>query len=615
MRLGLLSSAAWQASTAIASIVLTVAATGFSAADATPSQPATVGDLADLCRPEVVQAVAAKTPGGVSAKPIPNGPSFPGGVKYVAAAANSPAYCQVTGSFVTNPATGKTANFLATFPENWNGKYLQYGCFGTCGSLLLNDAANPFSTIIAQGRPGDALREGYASFGTDEGHVAKEGGPIGRGGDPQAAQDVFDDFAYRATKVLAETGKAFTRAFYGEALGAPQKIAYAYFNGCSGGGRDAMVLASRFPESFDGFIAGSPAMDWAGNSFHMTGTALATIRSQGADVSPEIVARAAEIITARCDAVDGVKDGLVQNPAACDFRASRDLPRCAENTANAQCFTNDQVETLSTVLTAITDEAGRLVQPAYAVSDLQAAFRPTVRPKDLADPDPWPNDTGGYAGMAFKLFRQADRQAATPSDVRSFFQFRAGGPGSISDFRIVVPSAQVARARAAAAPGSATDPQELSELIRQDRKLLIWQNVSDQLLTPYVTYNYYKRLAALNGGYQRVQNNVRLFSLPGTVHCSMGGDGPGSFDALTAMENWVEKGRAPDALLATHYPAKYPSVDFSRPGRTMPLCKFPEMARYSGSGDVKLAANWSCSPEDARMLQVSESGRQAGLIE
>jgi feruloyl esterase len=131
-----------------------------------------------------------------------------------------------------------------------------------------------------------------------------------------------------------------------------------------------------------------------------------------------------------------------------------------------------------------------------------------------------------------------------------------------------------------------------------------------------MSINYYKQLAKMYGGYSKLQNNVRLFMIPGSGHCSMSGVGPAHFDALTTIENWVEKGEAPDALVASLYNPKSPMVDPTKtPLRTMPLCKFPEMARYSGQGDVKDGANWSCPADDTRMLKVGESGRQAGVIE
>jgi feruloyl esterase len=157
-------------------------------------------------------------------------------------------------------------------------------------------------------------------------------------------------------------------------------------------------------------------------------------------------------------------------------------------------------------------------------------------------------------------------------------------------------------------------PENLAKLIQLDRKFLIWHNLSDEKLTPYVSINYYKALAKMHGGYAQLQKNVRLFSLPGTGHCSLYGVGPSNFDALTAIEDWVERGKGPDALIAKLYGPDSGHIDIAQtPLRTMPLCKFPEMARYSGHGDINDSENWSCPPDDASMLNVGESGRQAGL--
>jgi feruloyl esterase len=614
MRIALASSPSVQMGVALSAILVAVAAPIVATGSSTPAANRAVGDLESICHPDAVQAIAGKTADGITVRQVPNGPHFEGGVKYVAGSAHLPAYCQVTGSFVTDATTGKTANFLATFPANWNGKYLQYGCFGMCGSLLLNDAAHPLESVIAQGLPGDALRKGYASFGTDGGHAAVEGA-FARDATGRADPHALTDYAYRAARVLAVKGKVLTKAFYAAALGTPQTITYAYFDGCSDGGRDAMVAASTYPEAFDGIIAGSPAADWSGIELQMTGIALATLRSPGAQVPPAMMAKAAEIVTAQCDALDGVKDGLIQNPGACNFEPLRDLPRCSQGQASDQCFTKEQAETLSAILTAITDQHGDLVRTAYSPSDLATPL-PPHRPTNLADPDPWLGDaTAGYSRTGFEMMRDAT-PGETPLDVRGMYTFRSGGPGAITNYRVVLPSADVARARAFSAMGSATDPRQLHALIKQNRKLLIWQNLSDQLLNPYATINYYKQAARLNGGYARLQKNVRLFPVPGTLHCSMGGPGPGEFDALTAMETWVEKDHAPEALEATYYPARSPAgFDYGKPGRTMPLCKFPEMASYKGHGDVNAAANWTCAPGDTRMLKVGAAGRQAGLID
>jgi feruloyl esterase len=570
-------------------------------------------DLAAACQQAAVQEVASKIPGGVTVKEVANAlTKLPGGVKYVAASKNLPAHCQVTGSFVTNPATGKTANFLATFPANWNGKYMQYGCFGHCGGLILNDAANPLVTIISQGYPGDALRKGYASFGTDEGHSGQAWGAWAVKGPGQVDADAITDFLYRANKVLAHTGKTFTTAFYGQALGAPQKISYAYFNGCSGGGRDALVAASFFPEEFDGIIAGSPYSNMA-VGLHASGVALASSRSPGAYLPPALVARIDPIVKAQCDELDGVKDGLIQNPAACNFRPERDLPRCDGQTATDQCFTKEQIETVSAALTALTDEHGKVVVPGQSVSDLQMAYQapPEMRWEDNGNAGP-----GGMAMSGLSTLKVLVHKNDPAFDPRSALSLKSGGPGVVTDFRVVASRAEVDRMNEALRLGVGGDPAKYDTLIKQNRKLLIWHNLSDQLLSPYMSTNLYKQLAARHGGYAKLQDDVRLFGLPGTVHCNAGGVGPGSFDALSAMEAWVEKGKAPNALIAQAYPSKLYTVDFSKPStRSMPLCKFPEMARYRGHGDVNDAANWTCPAGDARMLQVGESGRRAGAIQ
>jgi feruloyl esterase len=243
------------------------------------------------------------------------------------------------------------------------------------------------------------------------------------------------------------------------------------------------------------------------------------------------------------------------------------------------------------------------------------------RPTDLSTPNPFVetgttrHSMGVYGDAQLRVFaRKNDPNFVT----RSIFRFGAGGRGPIKDFRIQVPASEVSFLRSALRMGFPGEPKGLAEFIGRDRKLLIWINLSDQLLTPYHTINYYKRLAGLHGGYARLQDNARMFSLPGTSHCSASGVGPTNFDALTALENWVENGTAPDALVAKQFNPKdfmpfYGPFDMSKPIRTMPLCKFPEMARYKGTGDVSDAANWSCPPGDRSMLRIGESGRRAGV--
>jgi feruloyl esterase len=583
--------------------------------------PASSADtaLAAACEPEAMRKIASSlTSAGITIHEIEEAPKFAGGTHFVAATASVPAFCQVQGSFVTNPKTGKTANFLATLPVNWNGKYLQLGCSGHCGNFAVSNPAQPFVTITTQGYPNQIIQKGYAAFATDEGHVGFEGGTWAAKGPGKVDQDAITDFYYRADLKLAGVGKQLTAAFYGSLSGKPEKIDFSYFDGCSGGGRDAFVAASYFPEQFDGIIGGS-AYDLLNRGFHAVGTGLATLRTPDARVSEGQLALLDTIVKAQCDGLDGVKDGLIQNPAACNFNPARDLPRCASGQAGDQCFTPSQIETVSVVLTAATDEAGHVVQPGYSVSELASDFAPPRAPKDPSAAEPWPDNAGQDGGLwalgnaTLKMFVHGNDPAFSS---RSVIAFRQGGDGQVTNYRMIIPAAEVSFARAATSPGVGHFPEKAAKLIRLDRKFLIWHNFSDEKLSPYSSINYYKKLARLQGGYAKLQKNVRLFMIPGSGHCSMSGVGPNNFDALTAIENWVEKGQAPEALLARLYNPKSPMIDPKKtPLRSMPLCKFPEMAHYSGRGDVKDAANWSCPPSDTSLLQVGESGKQAGVLQ
>jgi feruloyl esterase len=560
--------------------------------------PLEVPNLENFCRAETMQTVASALKSTVvTVQPVPDGP-FKGATRYVAATASVPAFCQVTGSFVTNSITGKTANFLATFPATWNNKYLQLGCSGLCGQFYVSDPSTPAITVTAQGYPGQIISKGYAVFSTDEGHVGMSADWAVKGSG-QVDEDAITDLYYRADKVLAQMGKEFATAFYAGMSSSPRKITRAYFSGCSGGGHDAFVAVAHFPEEFDGIIAGAPA-NYVGLPFALSGIAAAMARTPDAKISPALAALIDPIVKKQCDALDGVKDGLIQNPAACNFRPDRDLPRCEDDEPGAQCFTTAQINTVSTVISAVTDEHGNVVQPGFTVSELQTA----VGAAALAD-------------TMLKFFVHKNDPTFTTS---SLFTFGEGKNGQVTAFHTIVAASEVAKAKEAMWMGTGEFPETTAKLIKLDRKFLIWNNFSDQTLIPFTAVNYYKQLAKLNGGYAKVQKNVRLFMLPGTDHCSITGIGPNSFDPLTAMENWVEKGTAPDGLkasVADHQfsPGAPKAAALKTPNWTMPLCKFPEMARYSGKGDIKDASNWRCPANDTRMLKVGESGRQAGVVE
>lgn len=561
-----------------------------------------VAEFSQACTPEKLQAVANTAEAALTISEIRNiitGEKIPGGAKFVPSSATLPAFCKVSGSFVTNKKTGKTANFLATFPENWNGKYLQYGCFGTCGFFWFNDASSPNVDIIAQGAPGDALRKGYASFSTDEGHQTHEVVSWAENGPGNVNQEAIDDYLYRATEALAPVAKKLTSAFYSSLSGQSRNIERSYFAGCSGGGRNALVAASTFANEFDGFISGSPAMDLVGMSFHSSAFALATRRDGYTDISPAQVEVLNKVVNAKCDGLDGSEDGLIQNPAACDFLPEHDLPQCDLSKANEGCFTRAQVEALSVLVSSVVNERGELVYPGLAISNLALSKKKMVSEGIRAE----------------GLLRVLMFGNAVDFDLNTLIRLIPDEKGV--SLRAEVNSADVEEARKAMGAGVVDSPTQFDEVFRQNRKLMIWHDLSDNTLTPYETINFYARLAERHDGYDSLQNNVKLFMLPGTGHCSggFGGVGPNSFDALTAMERWVEEAKEPNALVATYYPGTEFGKDFSRSsGRSMPLCKFPQMAKFNGQGDINDSVNWRCADTDQSMLRMGKSGARAGVV-
>ncbi len=189
------------------------------------------------------------------------------------------------------------------------------------------------------------------------------------------------------------------------------------------------------------------------------------------------------------------------------------------------------------------------------------------------------------------------------------FARAAGDPlDRVTFFHSVIPDATVQFVDSRTYLGDGDVPILAASFLGQGRKLILYHGFSDGWITPFTTIQYYRALAALAGGYGRLQQGARLFMVPGMYHCS-GGSGPNSFDTLTALETWVEKGTAPEGIIATKYVNNSPAQGVAR---TMPLCKFPEMARYNGTGNVNDAASWTCPAGDASLLRIGLDGIQAG---
>jgi Tannase and feruloyl esterase len=591
--------------------------------------------LAAICHATFLQR---RMPVGVTIRNIPNISTYvqkplhaiKGGTLLVDANAlgnGAPAYCFITGTMVTNTETGKTMNFGAYLPaaDKWNGKFLQMGCGGTCGSVFEGGAANPAH-----------ISAGFAIWANDGGHID---GSIAKVGVSWAAdaswairspgvrdKDAIDDYLFRADHVMAVAGKQATAAIYSK-----PKVNRSYFLGCSHGGHEAMTEAARFPEDHDGIVAYAPYQPVT-SSINFAARSLGQLRSIGAGLSSSQILAISKRARASCDPLDGVRDGIVQNANACHFDLAKDAPLCAPGKTGADCLTKEQVRSLSVIFNAVRDSDGNIVAAGWpAVSLGTGEFFAIPSPKtissnDVLGPEPWVNSfhewsLGNYTVMNFVYGGAADYNGTSTLGYR----FGYGDPKDPNNYRATIPSRTVQKFHAALDDGQWT-VHPLDDFLRRGNKIIMAHGLADMYLNAENTISFYRELAASLGGYEQVKDNVRLFLAPDVEHCG-GGDGPDGFvslyntdeypspkipfdadhDLLAAVIAWVEEGKAPSSIIASKYDLNKQLV------RTMPLCPFPAMARYNGSGPVNDAASWSCTAGDVGMLEMGSSGNIAGM--
>ena len=494
-----------------------------------------------------------------------------GSAQDVAADASVPAYCRVTGSVVTRGegAPEGKAGFVMQLPASWDRRFLFMGVGGNAGNF--NPSTNPADRAVM-------LQKGYATIVTDTGHTGNgTQADWVQKPDGSRNQATIIDFFSRSVHDVTIAGKKLATAFYAAAP------AHAYFDGCSTGGRQAMMEAEKYPADFDGIIAGDPAMDYRSNIGRIA-IQKAQLSSPAAYIPATLLPVIDRAVHAQCDTQDGVKDGLEQNPALCHFKPETLLCRAG---ATADCLTAPQVATLRTYLSPLRDSAGHVIYPGMS-------------PTDLAGPHGIPAWTVGQTPADFShvMAPWGDDPKRAPSGwnyARQAVSYWLGmGPAATFDSYDVDPAtgrvgaAALAHFDAVFAGAITRDPKRLSAFVAQRRKMIMYHGFSDPAISPFRTTQFYREFAALRGGYAQAQANVRLFMVPGMAHCS-GGPGPEHFETLSALEAWVEHGQAPQSLLAT-------ATDTGATKRSMPLCPFPTQATYSGKGDVNEAANWSCAP-------------------
>jgi feruloyl esterase len=462
----------------------------------------------------------------------------------VAAAANVPAHCRVSG--VLSPEIA----FEVSLPAKWNGRFYMIGNGGHAGESLEDPGR------VAQRN--QALSLGFAFAQTNTGHDSrKEPGASFVMSNPQKA----DDYAFRAVHLTASTSKTITKDYYGRAA------SKSYWNSCSNGGRQGLIEAQRFPEDFDGIVANAPWVD-------QTGFTIGAMWNQRAltatPVSPEKMVMVAGKVMDKCDAIDGLKDGLIDDPRKCSFDPARDVPACSEGTDNASCLTPAQAAAVAKVYSG-------------PVSNGKPFF-PGFMPGSEAVTATFGGGTGtGWANVILPPATGNGKPADFNLAENTMKYLVHTPPKPDYDYMTFDFDRDTKMVAAWSAKADAKNP-DLSKFRRRGGKLLMTYGWSDTILQPMMGVNYYEAAVAKNG--RNTPDFFRLFMIPGMAHCS-GGIGPDRHDPMTAIINWVEKGQAPSTMLASRV------VD-NKVVRTRPLCAYPQVARYTGTGSIDDAANFRC---------------------
>jgi len=402
----------------------------------------------------------------------------------------------------------------------------------------------------------EAIRRGYATASTDTGHVGNTmafalGHP-----------DKYIDFGYRAVHEMTVTSKTIVGAFYG--TGAVQ----SYWNGCSQGGRQGITEAIRYPADFDAIIAGAPAI--AHMELHAARLALNRFvhRSSDSYIPPEKYAAIHRAALNACDALDGVHDGLIAKPSTCRFDPA--VLECRRGD-DRSCLTAAQVETARGMYAPITDPlTGQVVSPAILQPGSELGWG------RLAGPEPLPNAVEPFKYVVFKN-EQWDWRA---------FRLSLDLPRALRvDDGII----------------NRVDPN-LQSFFDAGGKLLMYHGWSDPQVPPLATIGYFNAVLKATSESKR-GTAIELYMQPGVNHC-WGGDGPDIFDGIGALDQWVRSGRAPARITASH-------VSETGVDRTRPLCPYPQVAQYVGSGSIDHAENFRCASDVRTPAEQPTPGRRA----
>lgn len=463
-------------------------------------------------------------------KPFPAaGPN--GGFSFVSVSA-LPEFCRI-GALI-KPSKDSTIKLEVWMPvANWNGKFMGVGNGGMAGSISYASMAS-------------ALSRGYATSSTDTGHE----GANNDGSYALGHREKVIDFGYRAVHEMTVKSKLIIAAYYGRVP------TFSYWNGCSTGGRQALTEAQRFPADYNGIVAGAPANFLTHLQASSVWKAQAIRKNPGGLIPPSKLPLIQNAVVAACDARDGVKDGLLEDPRLCDFD-----PQALECTGEdgPDCLTTAQVTVARAFYSAtVNPRTKELIYPGLIVgSELDWSSNVGRMHADITK-------TQASEYLRYAVFQDANWDFMT-------FDFDAA-------------MAQADRIDDGMA--KAMDPN-LRDFFSRGGRLLQYHGWSDPSISPLNSVNYYNSVLDFMGGQANVSSSYRLFMVPGMNHCG-GGDGPNTFDPIHVVEEWVEAGKAPDRIIASQ-------LKDGRVVRSRPLCAFPKVAAYNGTGSIDDAGNFSCS--------------------
>ncbi len=497
----------------------------------------------------------------------------------------APEHCRVTGEMFrrTSAVDGKSyaIGFEMRLPKNWNGRYYYQGNGGIDGSVVAATGA------LGGGPITGALAQGFAVMSSDAGHSnAAVGGPA-FGIDPQARLD----YGYQAEAKLLPTAKEMIRVAYGKL---PDR---SYYGGCSNGGRHALVAAARYGDQYDGFLAGAPgynlpkaavanifgAQRYRTVSDDPTSITAANLATAWTTAERTLVSQA---VLARCDTLDGVADGIVQDTAACQsrFNLQTDVATCS-GARDGSCLTAQQKAVIGDIFAGAKTSTGAAVYASFPFDSGHG----TAGVANWEFNAPVALDSGAV-GLIFKVPPLAG--TSTPTELATWALTT-----SIDSMVQEINAANATYTESAMSFMTPPNPTNLATVRNRGGKILVYHGVSDPIFSYHDTVAWYDGVRSANGG--DAGDFARLYAVPGMGHCS-GGPATDQFDLLSKLVAWVEQGQAPEAVVASargagnagganaDLPAGWSAT------RTRPLCPWPKVARYKGSGDVESADSFAC---------------------